>query len=146
MRHLLHSSLYLHCDPLFLAHVNGGSNSFGGQPLAMVPAGEPSPPLSLSLYLPWSRSPRPLVFSPACPSACVAASMCGGRRARPAAHLGALKRGGAPPATRPSSASQGAAAPGRSPQRSGTSSATRSQVQARLMPRRAGAAPASLAP
>jgi hypothetical protein len=48
MRHLLHSSLYLHCDPLFLAHVNGGSNSSGGQPLAMVPAGEPSPPLSPS--------------------------------------------------------------------------------------------------
>jgi hypothetical protein len=46
MRHLLHSSLYLHCNPLFPAHVNGGSNSSGGQPLAMVPAGEPSPPLS----------------------------------------------------------------------------------------------------
>jgi hypothetical protein len=76
MRHLLHPSLYLHCDPLFPAHVNGGSNSSGGQPLATVPAGEPSPPLSLPLH--------PLVAVSSPPRFLAAAGLCGERGSRPA--------------------------------------------------------------
>jgi hypothetical protein len=60
--------------------------------LTMVPAGEPSPPLSLPL------PPLVTVSSPPHFLPCASARLRGGRRARPAAHPGALKRGGAPPA------------------------------------------------
>jgi hypothetical protein len=78
----------------FPAHVNGGSNSSGGQPLTTVPAGEPSPPLSLPL------PPLVAVSSPPRFLPCASARLRGGRRARPAAHPGALKRGGEPLAAR----------------------------------------------
>jgi hypothetical protein len=155
MRHLLHSSLYLHCDPLSLPTSMVVPILLAGSPWPRFPQVSP---LLLSLPLP----PLVAVSSPPRFLHCASAHLRGDQPVRRPgsaassaprrpqawrrAPSGAASGQRVASAAQPSSASQGAVAPGRGPQRPGTSSAARSPVQAWLMPQRAGAAPASLTP